>query len=387
MLNRFAFMISLIFIIGCADDQPKALFVGNESKEYDKIVSDYTSPTYKWGFLTKDGYLAVEDKYDDLREFNEGLAAMNINGLWGYIDKAGNEIIQARYRTVKTFSEEIAITQDLNGRFHLLSRNGNIIADSLEYDDMSKHQEGKSIVNKGYLFGFADKKGKIVIETEYESVRAFSEGLAMVQKDGKYGFIDHSNTSIIPIEYDKIWYPEEGFIRFKKAGKYGFIDKKTKKEIFKGFASATDFQHDHAVVNNGNNFLLLNTNGNKKQLPYNHVDIGGEGTWIYAADARFGLLNNDGSVLCLPQYDLLMRYREGRAGFAIDDVWGYLDEKGTVIIPPQYPLVWDFVNGYARIIGKYGFGFIDKNGNEVLAPRYMEVRDFSEGLARIQVYR
>lgn len=384
---RFAFMISLIFIIGCAADGPKPLFEGNEGKEYDKIVADYESPKYKWGYLTEDGFLAVEDKFDDLREFNDGLAAMSINGLWGYIDKSGNEIIPARYRTVKTYSEGVAVVQDLNGRFHLLNGTGSMIADSLEYDDMSKLQEGMSIVNRGYLFGFADKNGKIVIEPKYESARAFSNGLSLVQRDGKYGFIDHSNVVKIPIQYDKIWYPKDGFIRFKKDDKYGFIDVKRNIEMFKGFASATDFQGEHAVINDGNNFLLLNKNGKKKQLPYSHVDVGGDGKWIYAADARFGLLNNDGSVLCLPQYDLLMRFREGRAGFAIDDIWGYLDENGVVIIPPKYPLVWDFVNGHARIIGQYGFGFIDKNGMEVLPPRYMEVRDFSEGLARIQVYR
>jgi len=387
MPNRFAFMIFLIFFIGCANEEPKPIFEGNELKEYQKIVADYQAPQYKWGYLTEKGNLAIEDKYDDLREFNDGLAAMSIGGLWGYIDKKGQVVIPARYRTVKTYSEGIAITQDLNNQFYLLSKTGEVIADSLMYDDVTKFVEGKSVVNSGFLFGYIDKSGKLVIDPIYESARSFSDGIAMVQKKGKYGFIDHDNNQVIPIEYDKIWYPESGMIRYKKDGKYGFIDFSSKKEVFKGFASATDFQERKAIVNDGNNYLLLDKMGNKKQLPFTYVDVGGEGKWIYAADARFGFLNNDGSVLCLPQYDLLMRYRDGRAGFAINDVWGYLDETGTIIIPSQYPLVWDFVNGYARIIGKYGFGFIDKNGYEVLPPRYMEVRDFSEGLARIQVYR
>lgn len=387
MLNRLAFMISLIFILGCAEEGTKSKFEGNEQKEYEKILADYEPPKYKWGYLTEDGKLAVEDKYDDLREFNEGLAAMSLGGLWGYIDKMGQVIIPARYRTVKTFSEGIAVTQDLNGHFHLIKANGEHIIDSLKYDDVSKFQEGRSVVNRGYLFGYLDKSGEIVIEPAYESARAYSNGIAMVQKNGKFGFINYNNQEVIPTKYDKIWYPIDDMVRFKKDGKFGYIDLNSKREVYYGFASATNFQNDRAVINDGNNFLLLDKNGNKTPLPYNYVDIGGEGKWIYSADTHFGFLNNDGSVLCLPQYDLLMRYREGRAGFSINDVWGYLDEAGTIIIPAQYPLVWDFVNGYARIIGRYGFGFIDKNGAEVLPPRYMEVRDFSEGLARIQVYR
>jgi len=387
MSYRFAFMISLIFVIGCANDGPKPLFEGNEAREYEKILADYSSPDYKWGFLTEDGKLAVEDKYDDLREFNDGLAAMSKNGLWGYVDQAGNEIIPARFRTVKTFSEGIAVAQDLNGKFHLLTDKGEVIADSLDYDDIGKFEQGKSVVNRDYLFGFLDKSGKISIEPTYESARAFSNGLAMVQKDGKFGFIDHNNVVLIPFQYDKLWYPQSGIVRYKKDGKYGFVELQSRIESFGEYSSATDFYGKKAVVNDGNNFLLLDISGKTTILPYSYVDVGGENRWIYAADARFGFLNNDGSVLCLPQYDLLMRYRDGRAGFAIDDVWGYLDEKGTVVIPPKYPLVWDFVNGYARIISRYGFGFIDKSGREVLEPRYMEVRDFSEGLARIQVYR
>jgi len=387
MPNRLAFMISLIFVLGCSNDGPKPLFEGKEQKEYEKILADYESPKYKWGYLTEDGKLAVEDKYDDLREFNEGLAAMSTGGLWGFIDKFGRVMIPARYRTVKTYTEEIAVTQDLNGFFHLIKATGEHIGDSLKYDDVSKFQEGKSVVNRDYLFGFIDKEGKIAIEPTYESARAFSNGIAMVQKNEKYGFINHNNKEILPLKYDKIWYPVDDMVRFKKDGKYGYINLISKREVYNGFASATDFQQGRAVINDGNNFLLLDKKGKKTPLPYSYVDIGGEGKWIYAADTRFGFLNNDGSVLCLPQYDLLMRYRDGRAGFAINDVWGYLDEAGSIIIPAQYPLVWDFINGYARIIGRYGFGFIDKNGTEVLAPRYMEVRDFSEGLARIQVYR
>ncbi|MEM9546910.1 MAG: WG repeat-containing protein [Bacteroidota bacterium] len=387
MAFRFAFMISLMLLLACADERAKPVFDNFELDEYNKILADFEPPKYKWGFLTEQGQLAIEDKYDDLREFNEGLAAMNVLGLWGYVDKSGTEVIPARYRIVKTFSEDIAVVQKLNKHFMLLSGDGKVLADSLDYLDVGKFHEGLSLVNQSYLFGFINKKGELTIKPTYESAKAFSNGLALVQKSGKYGFIDSQDSVVIPLQYDKIWYPQEGMIRFKKEGKYGFLDLKSKSEIMTGFASATDFHHQYAVINDGNNYSLLDKNGTKKILPYNFVDVGGEGKWMYAADDRFGFLNNDGSVLCLPQYDLLMRFQEGRAGFSINDTWGYLDETGSATIPAQYPLAWDFVNGYARIIGRYGFGFIDKSGKEVHSPKYMEVRDYSEGLARIQVYR
>lgn len=386
MSFRIAFMISLMLLTGCKEDN-KPVFESGEAESYDRITADFSPPEHKWGFLTEDGKLAIEDKYDDLREFNDGLAAMCINGLWGYLDKTGKEVIPARYKTVKTYSEGIAVVQDLNDKFHLLNEAGVPISDTLDFQGVGKFSEGLSPVDKSFLFGYINKEGRVVIEPIYNSAKAFRNGLAIVQKGGKYGMINTKNEEVLPFEYEKIWHPQSGMIRFKKDGKYGFIDDQSKAISFSGFATATDFQQDYAVANLGDNYILLDKAGNKKSLPFGHVDMGGEGKWIYQADDHFGFLHNDGTVLTLPQFDLLMRYQEGRAGYAIDDNWGYLDEEGSAIIPAQYPLVWDFVNGHARIIGRYGFGFIDRSGNIVDAPKYMEVRDYSEGLARIQVYR
>ncbi|MDF1696315.1 MAG: WG repeat-containing protein [Saprospiraceae bacterium] len=380
-------MISLILLVGCREEAPTPLFEGNELNEYQKIVADYSPPTYKWGYLTKEGTLAIEDKYDDLREFNNGLAAMNISGLWGYVDVFGNEPIPARFRTVGTFTEGIAVVQDLNGHFHLLEKNGQPITDSLHYNEVKNFSEGMAVYSDGLNFGFLNQKGKIAIEAEYSYATAFTNGMSIVQKNGKFGIINQKNDKVIPIEYDKLWSPSNGLLRYKKEGNFGYIDLNSKQRVLKSYTSATDFQGSKAIVHDGNNYFLVDKNGSSEQLPYSFIDVGGEGKWMYSANNKFGFLNNDGSVLTLPQYDLLMRYREGRAGYSINDIWGYLDDNGKIVIPAQFPLVWDFVNGYARMISQYGFGFIDLNGRQILEPRYMEVRDFSEGLARIQVYR
>lgn len=387
MAFRMTFMISLILLIGCAEEKSAPDFNENEHIEYEKLKADYPVPDYKWGYISTSGQLQIEDKYHDLREFNNGLAAVCLHGLWGYVDNFGNEVIPVRHRTVKAFSEGIAVGQKLNGLFNLYTKNGELLKDSLHFKEVDKFQEGKSIVNDGFKFGYLDTSGQLVIEPQYKSASRFKDGIAIVEKESGFGMINHKNKVSTPLIYDKIWFPSNGFIRFKKAGKFGFIDNSNQKEVFNTFASATDFQGEHALINDGNSYSLLTVNDEIKRLPYSFVDVGGEGKWMYAVDDKFGFLNNDGSVLTLPQYDLLMRYREGRAGYSINNVWGYLDESGNIAIPAQYPLVWDFVNGYARMIGQYGFGFIDTEGSQILEARYMEVRDFSEGLARIQVYR
>jgi hypothetical protein len=380
-------MIFLIVMSGCHSDVEEKQFYGTELIEFEKITADFNAPNYKWGYLNKNGELSIEDKYDDLREFNEGKAAFNQNGLWGYLNKDGSIFLQARFKTVEEFSEDIAVVKDLNNKFHLIDHKGSVIADSIQYEKINKFLEGKALIRDAQRYGYINKLGELVIEMDYEYATDYNEGFAIVSKNRKQGIIDTDGTIVIPLKYDKIWPVKSGMIRYKNNGKFGFIDSKTKNEVFNQYSSATDFQDEHAVVNNGNKYLLIDKLGKTTHLPYSLVDHGGENKWMYALDASFGFLNNDGSILCPPNYDLVMRYREDRAGFAINEVWGYLDEKGQIIIPPRYPLVWDFVDGYARMIDRTGFGFINKNGDDILPPAYMEVRDFSEGLARIQVYR
>ncbi|MEE9437825.1 MAG: WG repeat-containing protein, partial [Saprospiraceae bacterium] len=264
---------------------------------------------------------------------------------------------------------------------------GNIVVDSLDYDRINKFSSGLSLVNKGDLYGYINKSGKIAIDMQYQSAKSFIEKWAIVTKDQKSGIIDTDGKEVIPIIYEKIWLPESNKIRVKLNKKYYYLNLDGSKSNIKGYNKATNFFGNYAIVNNGAQYMLLDKNGKETVLPYKSVSVGGERKWIYSDGNKFGFLNNNGSQLTPLSFDLLMQYKEGRAGFAIDDIWGYLDEEGNIIIAPQYPLAWDFKNNYARIITKTGFGFIKKDGTLILPPKYMELRDFSNGLARIQVYR
>ena len=51
----------------------------------------------KWGFIDKTGTNVIACKYDDIRNFSEGLAAVQLNGKWGFIDKTGSNVIDCNY--------------------------------------------------------------------------------------------------------------------------------------------------------------------------------------------------------------------------------------------------------------------------------------------------
>lgn len=105
-------------------------------------------------------------KYDDIREFHDGMAAVCKNGKWGYIDKQGKECIPCIYDYV--------------------------VEDEFGGVPLRNFSEGLVAVCINEKWGFIDKGGNQTIPCECRSVEDFSGGLALV--DGYdsdfYGYIN-----------------------------------------------------------------------------------------------------------------------------------------------------------------------------------------------------
>jgi hypothetical protein len=80
----------------------------------------------KYGFVDRDGRIAIEAKYQNATDFVEGLAAVKINGKWGYIDRAGNLIIGSRFDRAMSFANGKAKVK-LKDRWGSIDRNGRFV--------------------------------------------------------------------------------------------------------------------------------------------------------------------------------------------------------------------------------------------------------------------
>ncbi|HEX3166190.1 MAG TPA: WG repeat-containing protein, partial [Chitinophagaceae bacterium] len=74
----------------------------------------YKDSTGKYGFKDIQGRIIVRAKYDDVYEFREGYAFVELNSKYGFIDKTGKEITQIKYQNAGMFNEGFAFVQ-LNG--------------------------------------------------------------------------------------------------------------------------------------------------------------------------------------------------------------------------------------------------------------------------------
>jgi hypothetical protein len=138
--------------------------------------------TSKWGYINRNGEIAIKPKFIMASPFSEGLACvkkgkygilsdgLNLTGMtsyaeekYGYIDKTGNFIIRPRYEYAENFSEDLAVVK-VSGKYGYISKTGEMIIKP-QFERASKFSEGLAWVGFGNFVvkgGYIDRTGKYV---------------------------------------------------------------------------------------------------------------------------------------------------------------------------------------------------------------------------------
>lgn len=99
----------------------------------------------RYGLLNNKGDILVQAKYQSIRSFAEGMAAVQLNGFWGFIDQSGKEVIKPQFKTVADFKYGRSIVEQVD-------------------------EEQLSLVTPYTLI---DKQGTVVSKDNYFSIQEF----------------------------------------------------------------------------------------------------------------------------------------------------------------------------------------------------------------------
>lgn len=80
-----------------------------------------------WGYLDKQGRMAIAPAYTDAESFQNGLAAVSQGERWGYIDRQGRWAIEPRYARATGFNAEGTALVEDDGRDVLIDRQGKVV--------------------------------------------------------------------------------------------------------------------------------------------------------------------------------------------------------------------------------------------------------------------
>jgi hypothetical protein len=169
--------------------------------------------------------------------FSEGRAVALMSDKFGYIDSEGNWAISNKYEDARNFSDGLAAV--------------------LEEFAVSDKQEWK----------FIDTEGKVVIDKVDGYPFDFNSGLARVIRNGIYGFIDKSGNVAIPFNYERAGDFSGGFARVLVEGKYGYLDTKGNLAIQNKYLDAGDFSSGLAPVFFSGSWGYIDTTGDLAIMP------------------------------------------------------------------------------------------------------------------------
>jgi hypothetical protein len=90
-------------------------------------VGKTSDPAGTWGYIDKQGRMAIQPAFREAESFQNGLAAVQQGELWGYIDARGEWAIQPRFTRATGFNAEGTALVELDERDVLVNRQGQIV--------------------------------------------------------------------------------------------------------------------------------------------------------------------------------------------------------------------------------------------------------------------
>ena len=288
MKRTLALLLAFMLLLGaCAEeedekiirlqtDPPTYLQFNETTREWDlydktgKIDSNYYVYRYgveetaylvkyknKYGYLSLDGRWIFEPQFDDVWEFHEGIAIVEVgdrateSNFKGYITKDGRWLVEPRFDGAYEFSEGAACVA-IDGLFGFIGTDGQYLIEPRFRNTAHYFNEGICAATEdGEKWGYIDKQGNWLVEPKYDSVdeHYFSEGLSRASVNGDWGFIDINGDWVIEPKYARIIY---GFIHdnglavvsYSDYGERILIDKEGN-ELLKG--TRIEFTEDDLV--------------------------------------------------------------------------------------------------------------------------------------------
>lgn len=376
-----------------------------------------------WGFVNEKFELVVPCKYQLVRSFSEGWAAVRMNNQWHFIDttstiqmslnvnirdigtfkngmcwfKVGNKYgfiskekpiaVPPRFNSVTDFEADVAVVETKNG-FGIITPDGQFVLKPSLKVIKAFNEYGVAAYKKAdsRFWGLMDNSGNLLTEPKYEVIGKYHNGYAKVRKNYSYGLIDSLGQLVIPIDYEQVGEYYEDLIAVKIRYKnWQYVDINNKVQITGAFSNAKRFIDGKAIVTKRNDredeeYIIDKTGQLTRNQLAKNVVFYTEGISGIKVNSYY----RNGSIKDTKYHfkDTLDRkiganYKEIEPfidGYAIvktlTNEYGVLDKNGFYAIEPKYRKIFRLDNGHFKAIANRHHGLIYRDGTPFLPPIY-----------------
>ncbi len=151
---------------------------------------------FYWGYRDASGAWAIEPKFDDARDFENGVASVEKEGKWIQIDTRGRTVpVNKGPRAIRPASDGLTLAAD-GDRLGYLLPNGRPAFEFRKYDAAHDYQCGMARIKLDGKFGYLDKSGRLAVANQFVSATDFKGCLAMVLGSDGWMYIDTGGKAI-----------------------------------------------------------------------------------------------------------------------------------------------------------------------------------------------
>lgn len=365
----------------------------------------------KISFYKKDGSLISDAAYDQVSDFENGMAIVKQGATYGYLSLDGKEM-KPVYQEARFFEDGLAAVKE-KGRWGVIDMTGRYIVSPTYKDTGAAFQEGRlAVKNQKGLWGYIDREGKEIIPPAYKAVSpAFSEGYAAILGNSKlWGFIDTEGNVTAKPQFKAVLTPfSEGLSGVKTIDGNGYARPDGTIAFMADYDQLFPFKDGLAEVREGE----VETRA-VRSLPSISIGIGwGWGDWLAfrhhhhpwgwgwgiglpiwypgwydyetvpSITVKRGYIDKNGKVIASPTNDRV--FSAGRKGILLskDGRYGWVNREGTYIAHTIYTgLLPDEEDGVllAKDENKKWGLLSMEDGHELLPFSYKEIRSLGSGL-------
>ncbi len=366
------------------------------------LVAFFSSTAFARSISCKD---LVDAKWDDIRPFSEGMAAVmkkvsreGANGkkteahIWGFINDEGKTIIEPTFQSAGDFHEGAAWVITGSGTENLgevevrvINKKGEVLLNANELEkgryygaiDCSEGIIGFK-TDVGYI-DYYDLKGKYIAgsksalnEDEDFITKGwhFTDGVACVtiktkegfnagyiDKDGEITYLSNQIEEVRPYKNALATALD------RTSRKWGVIDKQGKWVI--------EPQFDDWVI--------------KDQ--YGYQVFSDDGIAVVKQNGKWGAIDSEGNIVIDIKHNYLSFFKSGYTVFKVNegDKFGIYDAKGKPVAEALYDgILTKSTDGIIPVLSENKFGYMDISGKEIIKPQYDDLSSFIDGAALVR---
>lgn len=367
-----------------------------------------------YGYLSLNGR-EVKPVYQEARFFEDGLAAVKEKGRWGVIDMTGRYVVPPTYKdTGAAFEEGRLAVKNQKNLWGFIDREGQeIIAPAYKAVSPTFSKGYAAVQGESKLWGFIDTEGRVTAKPQFKAVLTpFAEGLAGVKTLDGNGYARPDGTIAFMADYDQLFPFEDGLAEIRE----GEVETHAVRSrppisigIGWGWGDWLAFRHHHhhpwgwgigvpiwypgrydyetipsITVKRG----YIDKSGKVIASPANdRVFSAGKKGILLSKGGRYGWVNREGTYIAHTIYTGLLPDEEDGVLLAKDESkkWGLLSmEDGHELLPFSYKEIKSLGNGYFGYKEEDKWGIAGKDGSRLTAPLYLAVSKAGENLLPVK---